>query len=167
MGTAAHLLPVADGRPRLWDRLVRRVPVPTDESLARGARRWSIGLAAGTGVGVVAGVVGFVSGTFDPLVADVVERLPFVTGPALPAAALAAVVGVPQVAALVAAVRRDPRAPWVATLAGAALATWVAAQGPVVGWSSPLQPIFFAVGVSETVVGYAWVCLARTPRMRA
>ena len=146
---------------------MRGVPDPTEAYLTRGARRWSIGLAAGTAVGVVAGVAGFTSGAFDDLVADIGERLPFVTGPGVPATALVLVVGVPQVAALAAALRRDRLAPVVATLAGAALAVWVAGQAPVVGWSSPLQPIFFAVGVSETAVGYAWVCLARTARMRA
>ena len=120
--------------------------------MGRAARRWVVGLSAFTLVGVVAGVQGFSSGAFAPLVADLEEVLPL-TGPVVPAVALAVLVGVPQAVVLVSALRRATAAPRAAAVGGAALAGWVAAQLPLVGWTSPAQWAFAAVGVAECIAG--------------
>ncbi len=67
--------------------------------------------------GAVIGVQGFLSGSFDPLVEDLSETFALIDGPTIPALALGAIVGVPQVAALVMGLRGSPRAP-VAAVAG-------------------------------------------------
>ncbi|MFC4615132.1 hypothetical protein ACFO3K_10455 [Cellulomonas algicola] len=120
--------------------------------MGRAARRWVVGLSAFTLVGVVAGVQGFLSGAFAPLVDDLEQVLPL-TGPVVPAVALAVLVGVPQTVVLVTALRRTADAPVVAAVGGAALTGWVAVQLPLVGWTSPVQWAFAAVGVVECVAG--------------
>jgi hypothetical protein len=105
-----------------------------------------------TCVGVVAGVQGFLSGGFD----SVVDQLTFVDGPLVPALALALCVGVPQAVALTLGLRRHPRAPEANLGAGVLLAAWVLAQAPLIGWGSPMQWVFFAVGVGESVAGFCW-----------
>jgi hypothetical protein len=45
------------------------------------ARRWALALEGLTTVGVVAGIQGFLTGQFDPLV----DQLPVVDGPVVPA----------------------------------------------------------------------------------
>ena len=121
-----------------------------------GARRTALALEAFTAFGAVIGIQGFVSGSFDPLVEDVSETFAFIDGPAIPALALGAFVGF----------RRWSRWPWAfagalarpmaAGLAGAVLVGWVAAQYPLVGWGSPLQPAFAAVGAAEVAAAVLW-----------
>ena len=117
------------------------------------ARRWSLVLEGVTAAGAVAGVQGFVSGQFEPLVA----QLPLVEGPLLPAAALASCVAVPQAVALVLGLRRSPRAPQAALGVGVVLTGWVLAQLPMIGWGSPVQWVFFAVGVAEVAAAGRWL----------
>lgn len=120
------------------------------------ARRVALALEGFTVFGAVIGIQGFLAGSFDPLVEDVSETFAFIDGPAIPALALGAIVGVPQVAALAMGLRGSPRAPAAAGLAGAVLVGWVAAQYPLVGWTSPLQPAFAAVGAAEVAAAVLW-----------
>lgn len=120
---------------------------------APAARRWALALEGVTAVGAVAGVQGFLSGQFDLLVA----QLSFVDGPVLPAVALGLCVGVPQAVALAAGLRHHPRAAGASLAAGLALTGWVLAQLPLIGWSSPVQWVFFAVGLGETTAAARWV----------
>jgi hypothetical protein len=120
------------------------------------ARRTTLALEAFTVFGAAIGVQGFLSGSFDPLVADLSEALPLIDGPTVPALALAALIGVPHGAALVLGLRRRPRAPGAAIAAGAVLVGWVVAQYPLVGWGSPLQPAFAAVGAAEVASALLW-----------
>lgn len=117
------------------------------------SRRWTLALAAFTAVGALAGVQGFASGQFEPLV----DQLPFVDGPALPAAALGLCVAVPQGAALALGLRRHPRAAQAGLGAGLVLTGWVLAQLPVIGWTSPVQWAFVAVGLAETAAAGRWL----------
>ena len=117
------------------------------------ARRWAIALEGLTTVGAVAGVQGFLAGQFDPLV----DQLTFIEGPAVPAAALAVCIAVPQGVALVLGLRRHPLAPLAALGAGIVLTGWVLAQLPLIGWESPVQWVFFAVGLAETAVAARWM----------
>jgi len=117
------------------------------------ARRWSLVLEGVTAAGAVAGVQGFVSGQFEPLVA----QLPFVDGPMLPAAALASCVAVPQAVALVLGLRRSPRASHAALGVGLVLTGWVLVQLPMIGWGSPVQWVFFAVGLAEVAAAGRWL----------
>ncbi|MDC7121981.1 hypothetical protein OMK64_10575 [Cellulomonas fimi] len=133
--------------------------------MGRAARRWVLGLSTFTLVGVVAGVQGFLSGAFAPLVDDLQDVLRL-TGPVVPAVALAVLVGVPQLVVLMTALRRAAGAPTVAVLGGALLAGWVAAQLPLVGWTSPVQWAFAAVGLAECVAGLRWR-RSRDGRVRA
>ncbi|WP_273654027.1 hypothetical protein [Cellulomonas fimi] len=71
----------------------------------------------------------------------------------MPAVALAVLVGVPQAVVLATALRRAAVAPVVAVVGGVALTGWVVAQLPLVGWTSPVQWAFAAVGVIECVAG--------------
>lgn len=123
------------------------------------ARRWSLVLEGATAAGAVAGVQGFVSGQFEPLVA----QLPFVEGPLLPAAALASCVAVPQAAALVLGLRRSPRAPRAALGVGLVLTGWVLAQLPMIGWGSPVQWVFFTVGLAEVTAASRWLRSSTVP----
>jgi len=126
------------------------------------ARRWAIALEGLTAVGAVAGVQGFLTGAFDPLV----DRLTFVDGPVVPALALAVCVGVPQGTALVLGLRRHALAPQAALGAGVVLTGWVLAQLPLIGWESPVQWAFFAVGLAETAAAARWMG-GQTPAVRA
>lgn len=54
---------------------------------------------------------------------------------------------------LATALRRSAVAPVVAVVGGGALTGWVVAQLPLVGWTSPVQWTFAAVGVIECVAG--------------
>lgn len=119
------------------------------------ARRSAIALEGLTTVGALAGVQGFLTGAFDPLV----DRLTFVDGPAVPALALAVCIGVPQGAALVLGLRRHVLAPRAALGAGVVLTGWVLAQLPLIGWESPVQWTFFAVGLAETAAAARWMGL--------
>ncbi|NUU17038.1 hypothetical protein HP550_07225 [Cellulomonas humilata] len=116
------------------------------------ARTVALALDGLTVVGAVAGVQGFLSGQFDPLV----SRLSFVDGPAVPALALGLCVGLPQAVALTLGLRRHARAPEVGVGAGVVLTGWVLAQLPLIGWTSPVQWAFFAVGVGESVAALLW-----------
>lgn len=122
------------------------------------ARRWTLVLEGLTTVGAVAGVQGFLAGQFGPLV----DQLPFVEGPVLPAVALASCVALPQGAALVLGLRRATRAPQAALGAGVLLTGWVLVQLPLIGWTSPVQVIFFAVGVAEVAAASSWLRSAAT-----
>lgn len=129
--------------------MTERTSLPSPRPVAR---RCAIALAGLTTVGALAGVQGFLSGEFDPLV----DRLTFVDGPLVPAVALAMCVGVPQGAALVLGLRRHARAPQAALGAGVVLTGWVVAQLPLIGWESPVQWAFFAVGLAETAAAARW-----------
>lgn len=113
-------------------------------------------LEALTVVGAAAGVQGFLSGTFDPLVDQVHEAWPLVEGRVLPAVALAAVVGVPQAVALSLGLRRHPRAADAGLVVGVGLAAWVLLQLPLIGWDSPVQWLFFGVGVAQAIAAAVW-----------
>jgi hypothetical protein len=132
----------------------------TDDAVqvpSRGAARTvSLSLQALTAVGAAAGVQGFLSGAFDPLVDQLHDAWPMVEGRVLPAVALGALVAVPQAFAFVVGVRRHPRAADVALATGAALTAWVTLQLPLIGWTSPVQWAFVGVGVAETVAGSLW-----------
>lgn len=132
----------------------------TDEAVqvaSRGtARTVSLSLQALTAVGAAAGVQGFLSGAFDPLVDQLHDAWPMVEGRVLPAVALGALVAVPQGFAFVVGVRRHPRSADVALATGAALTAWVTLQLPLIGWTSPVQWAFVGVGVAETVAGGLW-----------
>jgi hypothetical protein len=117
------------------------------------ARRCAIALEGLTTVGALAGVQGFLAGEFDPLV----DRLTFVDGPTVPALALAVCIGVPQGVALVLGLRRHALAPQAALGAGVVLTGWVLAQLPLIGWESPVQWAFFAVGLAETAAATRWM----------
>lgn len=121
------------------------------------ARRWSLALAGLTAAGAIAGVQGFLSGQFEPLV----DQLDFVDGPAVPALALGLCVGLPQAVALTLGLRRHPRAPEVSLAAGVVLTGWVLAQLPLIGWGSPVQWVFFAVGLGESAAAARWLAGSR------
>ena len=117
------------------------------------ARRWAIALEGLTTVGALAGVQGFLAGQFDPLV----DQLTFIEGPAVPAVALGVCIAVPQGVALVLGLRRHSLAPHAALGAGIVLTGWVLAQLPLIGWGSPVQWTFFAVGLAETAAAARWM----------
>jgi hypothetical protein len=131
------------------------------------ARAWVLGLQGVTLVGVAAGVQGFLSGAFEPLVADLGDALAVVDGPVLPAAALVVVVGVPHATALVLVLRRSSRAPAAAAATGGLLAAWVLAQLPLIGWTSPVQWAFATVGLVECAAALRWRALAARDVARA
>lgn len=116
----------------------------------------AIALQGVTALGALAGVQGFLSGAFDPLVAELHEAWPLVDGPVLPALALGALVGLPHVGALVLGLRRDDRAPVVGVGVGAVLLGWVTVQLPLIGWSSPIQWLFLGVGIAEIAAAGTW-----------
>ncbi|SOC52310.1 hypothetical protein [Ornithinimicrobium cerasi] len=122
----------------------------------RAARIITLSLEAVTAVGAVAGVQGFLSGAFDPLVDQLSEVLPFVDGRALPAAALGGLVALPQAGALLLGLRRHPLAADAGLAVGAALTIWVGLQLPLIGFSSPVQWAFLAVGVVQVVAAALW-----------
>lgn len=128
----------------------------TDARQPRAARTTTLSLEAVTAVGAAAGVQGFLSGAFDPLVDQLRDALPFVTGRALPAAALAGLVALPQAGALLLGLRRHPRAADAGLAVGAVLTAWVALQLPLIGFSSPVQWAFAAVGVAQVVAAALW-----------
>ncbi|WP_199422898.1 hypothetical protein [Actinotalea solisilvae] len=132
----------------------------------RAARVTGLALQSLTAVGAVAGVKGFLDGTFDPLVDQLHDAWPLVDGRVLPALALAATVGVPQVGALVLGLRRHPRAPDAALAVGAVLTGWVTFQLPLIGWTSPVQWAFAAIGLAEVAAGLAWRRADRRRRAR-
>lgn len=117
------------------------------------ARRWTLALEGLTTVGAVAGVQGFLAGQFDPLV----DQLAFVDGPAVPALALGVCIALPQGVALVLGLRRHALAPQAALASGVVLTGWVLAQLPLIGWDSPVQWAFFAVGLAETALAARWM----------
>ncbi len=100
---------------------------------------------------------GFLSGAFDPLVAQVGERLTLVDGPVIPALALGLLIAVPQAVALVLAMRRHLRAPAAGVAVGVVLTGWVTAQLPMIGWGSPVQWAFAAIGLAEATAGAVWL----------
>lgn len=122
------------------------------------ARSVALGLTALTALGAAAGVRGFLSGSYEPMVALLADatagrRWLAVDSPVVPAVALAAAVGIPQATALVLEVAGHRRAPQATAAAGAVLTVWVAAQYPLIGWGTPLQPAFAAVGLAEVATG--------------
>lgn len=116
----------------------------------------TMALQAVTVLGAAAGVQGFLSGAFDPLVDQLHDALALVDGPVLPAVALGGLVGVPHLAALVLGLRRDARAPVAGAVVGAMLAGWVVAQLPLIGLTSPVQWVFLGVGVVELATADLW-----------
>lgn len=127
----------------------------------RAARVTTLSLEAVTAVGAVVGVQGFLSGAFDPLVDQLGEAWPLLDGRVLPAAALAGLVGVPQVVAFALGIRRHPRAADAGLLVGVVLTAWVVLQLPLIGWASPVQWLFAGIGVAQTVAAASW---RRRPR---
>lgn len=123
--------------------------------------RWALGLAGLTTVGALAGVQGFLSGQFDPLVDQLAEPLELVDGPQWPALALGVCVGLPQAVALILGLRRHPRAGPVSLGAGVVLTGWVLVQLPLIGWTSPVQWAFFAIGLGEVATSILWLRSAR------
>lgn len=119
----------------------------------RAARAWTLALEGVTTVGALAGVQGFLSGQFETLV----DQLPVVDGPALPAVALGLCVAVPQGVALVLGLRHHPRAAPAGLAAGLVLTGWVLVQLPLIGWGSPVQWVFFAVGLGESAAAARWL----------
>ena len=132
-------------------------------SSPRAARIATLSFEAVTAVGAVAGVQGFLSGTFDVLVDQVHDAWPLVEGRVLPALALGAVVAVPQATAFVLGVRRHPWAAEAGLAVGAALIAWVTLQLPLIGWTSPVQWAFVAMGVAEVVAATVWRRRVRRP----
>ncbi|WP_122260510.1 hypothetical protein [Ornithinimicrobium cerasi] len=122
----------------------------------RSARITTLSLEALTALGAVAGVQGFLSGAFDPLVDQLREVLPFVDGRALPAAALGGLVALPQAGALLLGLRRHRLAPDAGLVVGVGLTAWVGMQLPLIGFTSPVQWAFLAVGVAEVVAALVW-----------
>lgn len=138
---------------------------------ADAARIAALVLEAVTAVGGVAGIQGFLSGTFDPLVDQLHDAWPLVQGRVLPAVALGAFVALPQAVALGLGLRRHQRAGDAALAVGVTLTVWVAAQLPLIGLESPVQWAFLAVGVAEVVAAIVWRRglrrIASGPRRRA
>jgi uncharacterized membrane protein len=132
-------------------------------SSPRAARITALSLESLTAVGAVAGVHGFLTGTFDVLVGQVHDAWPFVAGRVLPAVALAAAVALPQAVALVLGLRRHRRAADAGLAAGAVLIAWVTLQLPMIGWTSPVQWAFVAIGIAEVVTAAVWRRRARRP----
>ncbi len=124
--------------------------------VTRRLRRTSVALQAVTLVGVAAGIQGFLSGTFGPLVDQLTERLP-ITGPVLPAVGLGLVVGVSQGVALMLGARDHPRAPEASLVAGSVLVLWILAQLPLIGWTQPVQWAVLGISVAEIAVALAWL----------
>jgi hypothetical protein len=122
----------------------------------RSLRRVAVALEALMVLGTLAGIQGFLSGSFAPLVDDLGTRLPL-KGPVVPAVALGVVVGGSQAAALILGVAHRARAAQASLLAGLVLVAWVLAQLPLIGWTAPVQWIVFAVGVVEVAVATAWL----------
>ncbi|WP_024287930.1 hypothetical protein [Cellulomonas sp. KRMCY2] len=131
------------------------------------ARRWAVGLEAFTAVGAFAGVQGFLVGSFDSLVEQVSDTLAIVDGPVLPALALGLIVGVPHATALVLGLRHHPRAAEAGLAVGSLLTLWVVAQLPLIGWGSPVQWAFVAIGVAESAASAVWLRHSRATRTPA
>ncbi|WP_426595009.1 hypothetical protein ACPPVS_05410 [Cellulomonas sp. McL0617] len=125
------------------------------------SRRWLVGLTGLTTVGVLVGVQGFLSGAFDPLVEQLAGSLEVSVGAVLPACALGVGVGLPQTVALALGLRRHPKAGLVGLGAGAVLTGWVLVQLPLIGWTSPVQWVFLAVGLVEIAASILWLRSAR------
>ncbi len=144
------------------DRGVTRSPAASlgGPASTRWLRRASVSLQALTVVGAAAGVQGFVSGSFQPLVDQLAERLPM-DGPLLPATALALVVGGSQATGLVLGARNHPQAPQIALVAGSVLVGWIAAQLPLIGWTAPVQWAFLVIGVAEVAISARWLQVVR------
>lgn len=128
----------------------------TREEQAGAPRPLSLALEAVTAVGAVAGVQGFLSGAFDPLVDQLGQAWSIIEGPVLPAVALGVLVGVPQAGTLALGLRRHPRAPEMAMAVGVGLTGWVAVQLPLIGWTSPIQWAFVGIGLGEIAAATAW-----------
>lgn len=138
---------------------------PSGRQLTRGpAGVATMAIQAVTALGAVAGVQGFLSGAFEPLVDQLHDAVPLVDGPVLPAIALGAVVGLTHIGALTLALRRDPRAAAAGVAAGGVLLGWVTVQLPLIGWTSPVQWAFLAIGAAEVATAGIW--LGRTRRGR-
>ncbi|MCL3861157.1 hypothetical protein [Actinotalea sp. K2] len=128
-----------------------------------GARITLLSLEALTAVGAVTGVQGFLTGAFDPLVDQVHDAWPIVQVRILPAAALGAVVALPQAVAFVLGLRHHRWAADAGVAAGAALTAWVTLQLPLIGWTSPVQWAFVGVGVVQVVAATVWRRHVRRP----
>ena len=122
----------------------------------RHLRRVSVALESVTVLGAVAGVQGFLSGSFAPLVDELEQVLPL-EGPVLPAAGLGLVVGVTQGGAAVLGATDHGRAAEASLLAGSVLVAWIVAQLPLIGWTQPVQWAVLVISVAEVGVSVAWV----------
>lgn len=122
----------------------------------RRLRHTSVALEAVTALGAAAGVQGFLSGSFAPLVDQLEQRLP-VNGPVLPAVALGLVVGATQGTAAVVGARDHPRAAEASLIAGSILVAWIMAQLPLIGWTEPVQWAVLSISVTEVAVSLAWL----------
>lgn len=123
----------------------------------------TLSLEVVTAVGAAAGVQGFLSGAFDPLVDQLHDALPMVEGRVLPAVALGVLVALPQAVAFGAGVRRHPRAADAGMAVGGVLVAWVSVQLPLIGWTSPVQWAFVGIGAAEVVTAALWRRRARRP----
>lgn len=132
-----------------------RNQAPATESTRR-LRLATVALEVLMVLGTIAGIQGFLSGSFAPLVDELGTRIP-VDGPVIPAAALGLVIGGSQTAALILGLNNSPRAPRASLLAGTVLVLWVLAQLPLIGWTTPVQWVVFAVGVAEVTVSMVWI----------
>ncbi len=132
-------------------------------SSPRAARVTALSLEALTAVGAAAGVQGFVSGAFDPLVDQLHDVWPIVEGRVLPAVALGALVALPQAVAFGLGLRRHRWAADLGVAVGVALTAWVTLQLPLIGWGSPVQWVFAGIGVAQVVAAGVWRRRARRP----
>jgi hypothetical protein len=132
-----------------------RRPRPVTGSTRR-LRRTAVVLEALMVLGTLAGIQGFLSGAFTPLVEDLETSLP-IDGPVVPAVALGLVVGGTQALALILGVANRDRAPQASLVAGSVLVAWVLVQLPLIGWTAPVQWAVFAVGVVEVAVATTWL----------
>jgi hypothetical protein len=132
-----------------------RQPRPATGS-TRPLRRAAVVLEALMVLGTLAGIQGFLSGSFAPLVEDLETSLP-IDGPVVPAVALGLVVGGTQALALMLGVANRARAPQASLVAGSVLVAWVLVQLPLIGWTAPVQWAVFAVGVAQVAVATMWL----------
>jgi hypothetical protein len=123
--------------------------------MRRGWAGWGLfGMLCLVGVNAVYGGIGLiVNGMGMP--DDWLERTPFDSW-LLPGIALLVTVALPQFAAAWVVARRDPRAPLIGVLVGAALVLWILVQLAVLRRYFFLQPVIAGFGAAEVLLGLAW-----------